>query len=68
MLRGEAEMFEDAESDRDLFAMAALQGLLAGPNMIKSEELAKYCYQIADAMIAESIKSIPKDTPEDIEA
>ena len=46
----------DDVSRRDLFAMAALQGLLAGPSMIKAESVAKYAYQIADAMIYESNK------------
>lgn len=54
----------DDLSDRDLFAMAALQGLLAGPTVIKSDRLAEHAYQIADAMLAERKKTAPLEWPE----
>lgn len=62
----------DELSRRDLFAMAALQGILAGPTMIKAHDLAKQSYQIADAMIWESAKEhaemgCPIDPPEETE-
>ena len=44
----------DEVTRRDLFAMAALQGLLSGPTMIGAPKLAIFSYQIADAMIFES--------------
>lgn len=45
----------DKVTRRDLFAMAALQGLLACPTTrIKAQDLADQCYQIADAMLFES--------------
>jgi hypothetical protein len=44
----------DELSKRDLMAMAALQGLLAGPGMVKASEIARYAYQLADDMIAQS--------------
>jgi hypothetical protein len=47
----------DEMTTRDLFAMAALQGLLAGPSMVKASDLARYSYKIADEMIAESQKA-----------
>jgi hypothetical protein len=46
----------DEMTTRDLFAMAALQGLLAGPSMVKSDQIAKYSYQLADLMLAERVK------------
>lgn len=61
---------------RDLFAMAALQGLLASPGMVKGEDLAKTSYHIADAMIFEANKPFdivgcpidpPEPVPENIE-
>ena len=61
----------DEVTKRDLFAMAALQGLLAGPTMVKSAQLAQYAYQIADQMMDESVTprrpidpsfETPKDT------
>lgn len=37
---------------RDQFAMAALRGLLAGPDGMSMERGAAWCYEIADAMLA----------------
>lgn len=45
----------DEVTKRDLFAMAALQGLFACPvNRINYEDMPMRSYQIADAMILES--------------
>ena len=45
----------DKVTRRDLFAMAALQGLLACPTTrIKAQDVAAQCYQIADAMLWDS--------------
>ena len=46
---------------RNLFAMAALQGLLAGPTVIQggSKAVVVYAYEIADAMLLEGAKAIP---------
>lgn len=54
----------DDLSDRDLFAMAALQGLLAGPTKFQVENIASYAYQIADAMLAERKKTASPEWPE----
>ena len=44
----------DEVTKRDLFAMAALQGLLACPTtVVKAEHLASECFKIADAMLFE---------------
>ena len=37
---------------RDRFAMAALTGLCADPNSSNEEQMATWCYDIADAMLA----------------
>ena len=37
---------------RDRFAMAALTGLCADPNSGHVEQMATWCYDIADAMLA----------------
>ena len=62
----------DELSRRDLFAMAALQGILAGPTLIKAHDLAKQSYRIADAMIWEGnaktdAMGCPIDPPEEQE-
>lgn len=50
-------MYEmDEISKRTLFAMAALQGLLAGPTMMRSADIAKFSYQLADDMMLEDMK------------
>ena len=59
----------DELSKRDLFAMAALQGILAGPTLIKAHDLAKQSYRIADAMVWESnaktdAMGVPIDPPD----
>lgn len=47
---------------RDYFAAAALQGLLAGRDILmEAEWLAAEAYQLADAMIAEREKRDAKD-------
>lgn len=64
----------DEVSKRDLFAMAALQGLLACPTTrIKAHDVARQCYQIADAMVHESYKpfdpsGVPIEEPENATA
>ena len=59
----------DEVTRRDLFAMAALQGLLACPTtLVKAQDLASECYEIADAMLWEATdgregKSFPEARP-----
>lgn len=51
------EVCDNSPTLRDQFAMATLSGLQANssPNIIsfKPEELAAYCYKMADAMLKE---------------
>ena len=53
----------DEVTRRDLFAMAALQGLLSGPTMIRAEKLAGYARQLGDAMMNELDKVTPDPLP-----
>jgi len=54
----------DEVTRRDLFAMAALQGLLACPTTrIKAEDLAGQCYEIADAMLYEAMMGVGAPRP-----
>ena len=46
---------------RNLFAMSAMQGLLASPAVIKGgkKAIVVYAWELADAMIEEGSKSVP---------
>jgi hypothetical protein len=51
---------------RDYFAARALAGSLADPEVVAADKrrLARFCYQMADAMLAEREQDAPDATKE----